>query len=303
MEWFNKSFEEHTVIWLLISTIAGGAIGASIKLLFENILTERINAKRSATQAIKKYTYPLLRSGESLNRYIELLLHNINKNWFDDKVDNYFRLAILYQFANFFGWIKILEDEAFLEFEATKKNVRKFNSHFYSVQESLNGFKYFDSGMKEGIWNSTEIENNTLRNMIISAIGEIMIVNEKDKEKRPATFLEFNKLYAKTENKKWFLYLEKFLTDIKPDNAKDIRINRLITFSINQRLLLYFLDPKGQYTKTKEVNYFSMLHFSILEKMLLEMENDTHLNFDLISNNIFFQLQQFKIIQNRAATY
>src|SRR4051812_2555544 len=100
--WFTQAFQEHSIFWLLMTALLGGVIGAGIKLLFENVLAVQIGNRRTARQAIRNYTYPLLRSAESLNRYIELLLHNIDKNWFDNKEDNYFKLALLYQFSDFF---------------------------------------------------------------------------------------------------------------------------------------------------------------------------------------------------------
>jgi len=171
--WFSKAFNEHSFLWLVISAIIGGLIGASIKLFFENILATNITNTRSARMAIKKYTYPLLRSSDSLNRYGQLLVENLEKKWFDDSDNDYFKMAILYQFSNFFGIVKLLENEAFIEFESTKKDVRKFNDHFYKVISSLNSFAYF----KKSSWTSEELAKNTLNRMVITAIGEIMLVS------------------------------------------------------------------------------------------------------------------------------
>jgi hypothetical protein len=290
--WFTQAFQEHSILWLLISALLGGIIGAGIKLLFENVFAVQIGDHRSARLAIRKYNYPLLRSAESLNRYIELLLHNIDKKWFDDKEDNYFKLALLYQFSDFFGWINILEEEAFLEYEASsKRDVRQFNICFYDAIQCLNSFRYFIQ-KENPVWSTEEIEKGTLHKMIISAIGELMMVTEgkENTKRRTATFLEFVDLYSVPKNRRWFDNLERFLSELSGNTNRDVRINRLIAFAINQRLLIYFLDPKGVYTKTKLVEYLPMLHPSIAKKLKKDMEQKRFLDGRDYENNICGQL-------------
>ena len=45
-EWLTKSFQEHSIIWLLISSILGGLFGATFEFLFETLLPQRLTQRR-----------------------------------------------------------------------------------------------------------------------------------------------------------------------------------------------------------------------------------------------------------------
>ena len=102
-----------------------------------------------------------------------------------------------------------------------------------------------------------------------------------------ASFIEFNKLYSLPENNKWFKAFETFLSNLQ---GNDIKINRLISFLINQKLLMYFLDPKGMYNTTKDANYLSLLNSAVKITLLEEIKSYKHFDFDKLPNNIYFQM-------------
>ena len=70
METLIHSFENNTIVWLLISGGIGGLIGALIKFIFEQVLSIKLQNVRTAKNAIKKYKYPLLRAAYTLDRRI-----------------------------------------------------------------------------------------------------------------------------------------------------------------------------------------------------------------------------------------
>ena len=58
MDWLGQSFDQYTVVWLLITSIIGGIVGASIKFLFEGLLTPRVTSKRDTRRLVRPYTVP-----------------------------------------------------------------------------------------------------------------------------------------------------------------------------------------------------------------------------------------------------
>lgn len=56
----NQTFEEHTLIWLLISAFFGGVIGALIKFISEFFLVTRYQEHWKDKQVIAEISYSLL---------------------------------------------------------------------------------------------------------------------------------------------------------------------------------------------------------------------------------------------------
>jgi hypothetical protein len=44
--WLTRSFDQYTVAWLLLSSIIGGVVGASVKFLFDDVLSPRLGSRR-----------------------------------------------------------------------------------------------------------------------------------------------------------------------------------------------------------------------------------------------------------------
>ena len=183
--------QKDSIIWILLSSIIGGVIGASSKFLFEYILPYRMNVKRDAKKAIQKYSYPLLRYAESLLRSMELLLSNKEKKWYDDKNAPYFKYSILYKFGCYFACVNQLEQEAFLEFGVKNKKIKRFTALFFNVLKSLTSFFYFNEGLINKKILSADVEKTNIPRLVVSAIGEIMTIETDKKEKRIISFVDF----------------------------------------------------------------------------------------------------------------
>ena len=115
MDALFRSFEENSIIWILISLGVGGVIGATIKLLFEQVFGPRVEGRRAARQALRAYSFPFLRAADALDAGLANLIRFADSGWFDE--DEHYRISTLYLLASYFGWCKILEDAAFLEFQ------------------------------------------------------------------------------------------------------------------------------------------------------------------------------------------
>lgn len=215
----RSSIQEHTI--LIISAGLGGIIGAVIKFIFETVVTLQYQQRLTARNMLRTYRHPLLRAADTLDRRLENMINFIDRKWYEDPQDDYYRLSTLYLFGHYLGWCKILEDAAYLELEASDQEAREFSIHFYRVFKALTGFWYF-SGLNEG--DIEGIEEATVPRLVLTAISELMLHDSNaDKAQMPKLlgFIEFSSQFKESsEFQKWFAYLERgILTDHKPSTS------------------------------------------------------------------------------------
>lgn len=268
-------FEENSVIWVIISAGLGGFIGALINFIFQQVLTPQLENRRSAKKALRKYRYPLLRAADKLDRRLENLIKFVDENWFEDPSDDYYRISTLYLFGCYFGWCRILEDEAFIEYEVSDKKARLFNIEFYTVFKSITGFHYFRKVSDEQI---SSVKEATIPRLVLTAIGELMIEAREDEAGTFAVikFTDFVKQYkASLEFQKWFSYVENLLKDLKCDK-NDARWNRVVIFATILRGFVVFLDPKHRITAPREIPYLSYLHLEVRDYLEQEVNEIRH---------------------------
>jgi hypothetical protein len=55
LNWLQQSFEENSILWLLISSILGGIIGASMRFVFEVILPRHLQQRHQVIAVKRKY--------------------------------------------------------------------------------------------------------------------------------------------------------------------------------------------------------------------------------------------------------
>ena len=280
MDALLRSFEEHSIIWIIISAGIGGLLGALIKFVFEQVLGPRLRSVRAAKVALRRYTYPILRAADTLDRRIENLIRFVDKKWFDDPKEDYYRLSTLYLFGRYFGWCKILENEAFLKYEISDRKARNFNIRFYRVFKGITGFDYFKD-LKADEFEDLEadevssIEAATVPRLALTAIGELMIKKHEGTEERLPTvldFVEFARDYKTSHDfKKWFSYLENVLSGLS-NSMKNARWNRLVVFATNLRVFISFLDPRSRQTAPRQVYYLKYLHPKVAKCLRKELE-------------------------------
>jgi hypothetical protein len=66
VETLSKSFNEHSILWLVLSSLIGGIVGAAIHSMFEEIINPRLRERRKIEKVVRRYTVPILRSADSL---------------------------------------------------------------------------------------------------------------------------------------------------------------------------------------------------------------------------------------------
>ena len=266
-----QSFEENSIIWILLSAGLGGISGALIDFLFKQVLTPQLQQRRRASQALRQYCNPLLGAADKLDRRLENLINFVDKEWFDNPEDDYYRVSTLYLVGCYFGWCKILEDEAFLEYEVSNKRARLFNIEFYSVFKAMTGFHYFKEVPTGEL---TPVEAATIPRLVLTAIGELMIeaTPENGDALRVMTFTKFvRQLEESPEFQKWFAYVDRLLSHLKYDR-RDARWNRIVVFASMLRGFIVFLDPEHRMTAPRDLTYLPYAHPLVSSYLQEEMD-------------------------------
>ena len=114
-----ESFNQYTPAWILISSIIGGVVGASIKFLFDKILSRRFNKNSEANEALKHYSFPLLKSAASLHKRLDFIISNKrDRSLYNQHSDGYsiYKLSTLYPICHFLGSGVIIQNEALKKF-------------------------------------------------------------------------------------------------------------------------------------------------------------------------------------------
>lgn len=261
MDGLLKSFEEHSIIWVIVSAGIGGIIGALIKYLFEQVLATRYRHQFDAKVAFRKYKYPILRAADSLDRRLQNFIQFVQKRWYEDPEDNYYRISTLYLLGAYFGWCKILEDEAFIEFETSDVRAKNFNIMFKTVYKGLTGFQYFD---EIDDLPANEVESATVPRLAITAVGELMVKKPTEKEKNPTPtvldFVEFANCIDKSPDfQKWFGHFDKILANVQPSKSC-AKWNRVLVFATNMRAFVSFLDTPKRLTAPRTIYYLKRMH-------------------------------------------
>lgn len=243
----SETAKESPIVWFLVS-LGGGVLGASIKFGFEDLLRPFVGDRREARRLVGKYTVPLLRSAEALERRINILVNNEEHRWLES--DEYFRLSTLYVFGEYFGWIRIVEQSfGFLPFESSRKG-SKFNLRLNGVFRALSSHAYFRGESEQ------EVSDSLIERFKLTAVGEVMINADGN---RVIEYTDFVQRYQNDARfRSWFEDLEAFLIAATPDDS--LRWDRLILTGAHLRALICFLDKRGNMVRYRKVSNLERLH-------------------------------------------
>jgi len=252
----SETVDQSPVLWLLLSSIIGGVVGASIKFGFEDLLRPFIGSRREARQLVSKYTTPLLRSAEGLERRINILVNNAEHCWFE--TDEYFKLSTLYVFGQYLGWVRIVEQSfGFLPFESSRKG-SKFNRRLHGVFRALSSHAYFRKDPQEAVGDSL------IERFKLTAIGEVMIAADQGKVIEYTDFVQ--RYRSDGQYRTWFADLEAFLEAATPDDP--LRWDRLILTGAHLRALICFLDRRGNMVHSRKASNLERLnHTQVIESL------------------------------------
>lgn len=274
MNIFTQAFEQYSILWLILSGVIGGFIGATVKFLFEQVWSPAVQQKRATKLAISNYTFPLLRAADTLDRRIENFYHYGSSDWYNDKTDDYYKRTTQYIIGSYFGWCRILEQEAGL----FGPEGLKFNKQFFRVFKGLTSFTYLKDIPNV---NDKSIGEATIPRFALTAIGELMIRKnvvdasmKGDSPKQAYDVLGFVEFLNKVDNAdfgKWFGYLDHLFEEVEkiPSNLK---WSRILIFATNLRSFVEFLDPKHRLSAPREIPYLRDLMPQVADLLTKELE-------------------------------
>ncbi len=130
----TESLKDHTILWLFLTSIIGGIIGAAFKIIADNIISQNINLNREAREHFKDYNEDLRNwfhyfekflinlkfEHENLN-WNRLLLISMNSKVLIKEIDKHNRFTAPYYALPHLGLLKqevrnkVLEDISFLK--------------------------------------------------------------------------------------------------------------------------------------------------------------------------------------------
>jgi hypothetical protein len=237
--WLSESFDEHTVLWLLISTVLGGVVGSGITFVYEDVLRPWLSFRRDTSRLVKMYTTPLVRATESLERRLENFSANDGSAWYRD--DEYYRMSTLFVFAEYLGLIRTLEREfGFVPLESEERG-RRLQQRLSGLFRSLTSFAYFS-----GAADPARVEESSVPRFLLRAIGEA--VSDSNNPRRTMEFTDFVLRYGSDPQfRRWFAELDAFLRSAS--RRDDTRRQRVVATQANLRALLLELDPRGALVK------------------------------------------------------
>ena len=167
MGWLTDSFEQYSVAWIVISAFVGGVIGSATKFLFEDVFRPRLGLRRDAKAVLTRFTTPLMRSSETLERQLNNFVLNVDEDWY--RTTDYYRLSTLYSFAEYLAWVRLIERRlGFIAIEHSHGG-RRLDKAINGLFRAMSSFHYF-----RGIPDRAVADPPCPR--LFTAMGEVSIV-------------------------------------------------------------------------------------------------------------------------------
>jgi hypothetical protein len=248
-DWLQKSFQENSVVWLLISSVIGGIIGSTTKFIFDVILPQRLQNNSQAKKLVAKYRNPILRASLDFQSRLYNIVDQSFLQIYCNRSDLDRKYAIestLYVVAEFLAWTEILRREVqFLDFGNEKSN--------QELERLLGNIsRQFTSDALDFTFRLPKGQQR--------AIGEIMIAKSESLE--CIGFAKFVSLLEKElEFSRWFSNLQKdieilanqpkYVGERIPNDQRLVEIHNAIV------KLLEFLDPNHTYVPKKRMKILS----------------------------------------------
>ncbi|TDO46896.1 hypothetical protein EV643_110279, partial [Kribbella sp. VKM Ac-2527] len=222
------------------------------QLLFEDVLRPRLGLRRDAKRVLARYTTPLLRSSETLERQINNFVRNVDKDWY--RTSEYYRLSTLYCFAEYLGWVRLIERRfGFISIEHSRAG-RRLDARLNGLFGAMASFRYFRWATAAA---GDAVDRSGIPRRLLAAMGEVMIVRQEVGE-TPMEFSDFCVRHANDRQfQRWFRELDAFLESADRD---PLRWDRLIVAGANLRALVAELDASGAVGRRAAPVNIDLLH-------------------------------------------
>jgi hypothetical protein len=267
--WLNNPFNETSIIWLLLSALLGGVIGASIKFVFDYLLPENLKSRKELLEIKSKYAVPIFHSAVQLRKRLDNIVKLIKlieeeDGWLDkDDSDDYYFLSTIYITAQFFGWIQVLRHTViYLDLSSTSET----KAYSYGLDAIISSFSDPALMEEKPATDPQDSEDKWIYSIWLQAIGDQMIKKE-DSEYSVLSFAEFCDKLKNTKNKdfhKWMSPLIDFYHDLK---SNQIRFRRIAAIHAIVNSFIELNDPKFLRNR-KWIYYWNVLLPSEQDKII-----------------------------------
>lgn len=245
MNWLQQSFQENTILWLLISSVLGGIVGASLRFLFEFLLPQQVQQRREIIAIKRKYTTPLLLAAIELRHRLENVIEHIaaieREHWLaSESLTGYYFLSTLYVVGKFFAWLQILRRTiVYLDFTSVKET-RQFENHLRAIEDSFTSPRL----LAENTTSSPSTAGDAwVFTYWMQAVGALMIVREDD-DYRALDYVEFQKNFNQAANSDFKRCIEVVAILFSELRANEPRFKRIIAAHALVNAFVDFADPK-----------------------------------------------------------
>lgn len=258
--WLTRSFQEHSILWLLLSSIVGGVIGATVKFLFESLLPQRLTQKREIIAVKRKYSTPILLAADELRDRMQNMIAFIEliekQNWLPSyDLTGYYYLSTLFTVARFIGWQRILRREVvYLDFTTTRET-KTFEDFMTAIRRG-----FTDPALlgERHVSAPEETDDKWVYSFWFQGIGDSMILREGTNSftMNYATFIQLLRGAKHGDLKDWLKELGHMFTDLK---ATDIRFRRVVAVHSIVNAFINYADPKHLRTEKQSYHWDLLL--------------------------------------------
>lgn len=259
-DWLQLSFEQNTILWLLVSSVLGGIVGASMRFVFDVILPQQLQQRREVIAVKRKYRTPILLAAEELRNRLGNIIKNIKliekDGWLKYDPPGYYYISTLYVVGQFFGWLQILRRTVvYLDFTSTKET-RQFERFLDAIEKSFS-----DPGLFQGASTtnfSTTTKDRWVFSFILQAVGDVMVLDEEENF-RTIKYATFHERFATHDEnnsfKQWLHFVGQLFQDLKEG---DLRFRRIVAIYLTLSAFIKHIDPNHLRTKLP-VDYWDLL--------------------------------------------
>jgi hypothetical protein len=260
----QRSFEEHSIAWLLISSVVGGFIGASAKLIFENILPQRLQQRREVIAVKRKYATPILLAADDLRNRLKNMIKYINKieqeGWLSHHdPPEYYHLSTLYIIGRFCGWLEILRRTVvYLDFTTTKET-SQYGQFLKAIEAGLTDPSLLSHELRTGY--PERSQDHWIYSFVLQSIGERLIFREGkdgDGEYRTLGFASFTKKFYECGSTEWKSDFDSVTRLFQDLTSGDVRFRRIVATHALLNAFIDYADPGHVRTRRHE-SYLNLL--------------------------------------------
>lgn len=263
---------ERVEVLVAIATVASAAVSLFVNFVYLEYIRPARERRRARRDTLAKVGMPMLRASKSAASYVDLFLSQRHRGWYQEDADGLFRVSVLYALAEFFGWARRIEEEAYIDIAPPEERAGAFHfaqGRVFKALTSLGYFRYLSEAEKEAAITAS------VPRRALQAVGELMIVRERafaEDEERMLSFHVFVRRYEEdTEFRRWMDAMgAPFLKAERDGEAASLaRIallaNTLTTFAA---FLERYLDVQS--TRRERVKRIHVLHDKHMPKPVID---------------------------------